>query len=111
MAAVFFEKANAALQTEAGKAAAKKVNEVIVYEFSDTNRSFVMDLTKPAVHAGKNDDAACTFRMEEQVFLDLAAGKADPMGLFMEGKIELDGDTDVAMKLTKTLKALGDVKM
>ena len=109
MAEAFFVKINEALNTAEGKAAGKKVNEVIAYEFPDTGKFFVMDLKNGKAAAGKDDDAACTFKMDEKVFLDLAGGKADAMGLFMEGKVELDGDTDVAMKLTKVLKALGDV--
>eukprot|EP01061_Rhynchopus_euleeides_P027674 TRINITY_DN44_c0_g1_i1.p3 TRINITY_DN44_c0_g1~~TRINITY_DN44_c0_g1_i1.p3 ORF type:complete len:113 (+),score=70.96 TRINITY_DN44_c0_g1_i1:69-407(+) len=108
MAAVFFQKINEALSTPEGKEAAKKVNEVISYEFPDTGAEYVMDLKAAKAYKGKHDDPAVTFKMDEKVFLDLASGKADAMGLFMEGKVELDGDTDVAMKLQKVLKALGN---
>ena len=106
-----FATLNAALSTEVGKAAAKKVDEVVTYEFPDTKKTYVMDLTACKAFEGTHDDPACTFRMDESVFLQLAGGKADPMGLFMEGKIELDGDTDVAMKLQKVMNSLKGVKL
>ena len=109
MAAVLFQKISDALQTDQGKEAAKKVNEIITYEFPDTGANYVMDLKAAKAYKGTVEDAAASFKMDEKVFLDLAGGKADAMGLFMEGKIELDGDTDVAMKLQKVLKALGNV--
>eukprot|EP00660_Eupelagonema_oceanica_P007033 gene7033-20517_t len=105
MAAQLFETMNAQLQTPQGKEAAKKVNEIIMYEFGDTGAKYVIDLKAGKVYKGEAE-AACTFKMDEPVFLQLVGGKADPMQLFMEGKMELDGDTDVAMKLGKVLKAL-----
>ncbi|KAJ9447242.1 hypothetical protein DIPPA_04123 [Diplonema papillatum] len=106
MADALFQKIDAALKTPEGKAASKKVNEVIMYEFPDSGKSFVMDLKQAKAYKGTVEDPACSFKMDEPVFLQLASGKADPMGLFMEGKIELDGDTDVAMKVGKVLKAV-----
>eukprot|EP01064_Diplonema_japonicum_P007590 TRINITY_DN1522_c0_g1_i2.p2 TRINITY_DN1522_c0_g1~~TRINITY_DN1522_c0_g1_i2.p2 ORF type:complete len:113 (+),score=53.01 TRINITY_DN1522_c0_g1_i2:69-407(+) len=112
MAEALFNKMAQALATPAGQAAAKKINEVITYEFPDTGASYVMDLKAGKAYKGTFDDPACTFKMDEKVFLELSSGKADPMGLFMEGKIELDGDTDIAMKIGKVLKALEkEIKM
>eukprot|EP00756_Hemistasia_phaeocysticola_P035411 Hpha_TRINITY_DN16582_c1_g1::TRINITY_DN16582_c1_g1_i3::g.134852::m.134852 len=106
MAAAVFQKMGDALATPQGQEAAKKVNEIIQYEFADTGNKFVMDLKAGKAYKGEAE-AACSFKMDEAVFLQLVAGKADPMQLFMEGKMELDGDTDVAMKLGKVLKSLG----
>ncbi len=69
-------------------------------------KKFTIDLKAAKVYEGEAE-AACTFKMDEADVLQLIAGKADPMQLFMEGKMELDGDTDVAMKLGKVLKSLG----
>eukprot|EP01065_Artemidia_motanka_P006128 TRINITY_DN129_c0_g1_i8.p2 TRINITY_DN129_c0_g1~~TRINITY_DN129_c0_g1_i8.p2 ORF type:complete len:111 (+),score=63.87 TRINITY_DN129_c0_g1_i8:61-393(+) len=105
MAAAVFQKMGEALASPQGQEAAKKVNEIIMYELGD-DAKWVMDLKAGKVYKGEAD-AACTFKMEEATFLQLVGGKADPMQLFMEGKMELDGDTDVAMKLGKVLKSLG----
>ena len=108
MADAVFQKMAQALNTSVGKEAAKMVNEIITYEFPDTGASYVIDLKACKAYKGKCEDAAASFKMDEAVFVELAGGKADPMGLFMEGKIELDGDTDVAMKLGKVMKKLGN---
>eukprot|EP00754_Rhynchopus_humris_P036155 Rhum_TRINITY_DN1803_c0_g1::Rhum_TRINITY_DN1803_c0_g1_i1::g.4974::m.4974 len=110
MADALFQQMAAALQTPEGKEAAAKVKEVITYEFTDSGAVYVVDLKNGKAYKGKHDDPACSFKMEEATFVQLASGKADPMQLFMEGKVELDGDTDVAMKLGKVLKKLGGKK-
>merc|ERR1712124_100167 len=79
-------------------------NEVILYEFTDSGAKYVIDLKAAKAYKGEAE-AACTFKMDEASFLAMVGGKADPMQLFMEGKMELDGDTDVAMKLGKVLKS------
>eukprot|EP00662_Eupelagonemidae_sp_cell21_P037589 gene37589-31905_t len=65
-----------------------------------------MDATTYSDSDSDSDSDSEEKGMDEAVFLQLVGGKADPMQLFMEGKMELDGDTDVAMKLGKVLKAL-----
>jgi len=40
--------------------------------------------------------------------MSLVQGKADPMNLFMSGKLTLDGDMGLAMKLEEVLKPLGE---
>ena len=105
MEPAIFAKMHETLSTPAGKEAVSKVNEIIMYEFNE-GKKFMIDLKAAKVYEGEAE-AACTFKMDEADVLQLIAGKADPMQLFMEGKMELDGDTDVAMKLGKVLKALG----
>ena len=105
MADPVFKQMNEMLGTAKGKEAASKVNEIIMYEFADTGAKYVIDLKAAKAYKGEAE-AACTFKMDEAVFLQLIAGKVDPMQLFMEGKMELDGDTDIAMKLGKVLKSL-----
>ena len=38
-------------------------------------------------------------RMKDEVFAKLRAGKQNPMTAFMTGKIKVDGDMALAMKL------------
>eukprot|EP00660_Eupelagonema_oceanica_P014909 gene14909-13422_t len=75
MAAQLFETMNAQLQTPQGKEAAKKVNEIIMYEFGDSGVKYVIDLKAGKVYKGEAE-AACTFKMDEPVFLQLVGGKA-----------------------------------
>lgn len=57
-----------------------------------------------AVSEGKHDSPTTTFTAEGTDWLDLVAGKADGMGLFMQGKLSVDGDMGLAMKLQSLFK-------
>lgn len=46
-----------------------------------------------------NSDADCTIRVSEEDFQRLIKGDLNPMGAVMSGKIKIDGDMGVAMKL------------
>jgi len=53
-----------------------------------------------------NDDNAadCTLRMDFGDFSDMIAGKLDGMTAFMTGKLKIEGDMGVAMKLQSILR-------
>jgi putative sterol carrier protein len=53
-----------------------------------------------------NDDKAadCTIKMEFADFDDLINGKLDGMTAFMTGKLKIEGDMGVAMKLQSILR-------
>ena len=59
--------------------------------------------TPPAV---TNDDTAadCTIKMDFSDFADLIGGKLDGMTAFMTGKLKIEGDMGVAMKLQSILR-------
>jgi len=52
-----------------------------------------------------NDDTAadCTIKMDFSDFADLIEGKLDGMSAFMTGKLKIEGDMGVAMKLKSIL--------
>lgn len=45
--------------------------------------------------------ADCTVSMSEEDFSDLMSGQLDPTTAFMQGKMKVDGDMGVAMKLSR----------
>jgi putative sterol carrier protein len=53
-----------------------------------------------------NDDKAadCTIRMDFADFADMISGKLDGMTAFMTGKLKIEGDMGVAMKLQTILR-------
>ena len=53
-----------------------------------------------------NDDKAadCTLRMDFSDFSDMIAGQLDGMTAFMTGKLKIEGDMGVAMKLQSILR-------
>ena len=59
--------------------------------------------TPPAI---SNDDKAadCTIKMDFSDFSDLIGGKLDGMTAFMTGKLKIEGDMGVAMKLQTILR-------
>ena len=48
-------------------------------------------------------DADCTITAEADIFQDLLAGNLNPTSAFMSGKISIDGDMGMAMKLGSLL--------
>lgn len=53
---------------------------------------------------GKHPSPTTTFTADGQDWLDLTAGKADGMSLFMQGKLSVDGDMGLAMRLASLFK-------
>ena len=51
----------------------------------------------------EDGDADCTISADPDVFKDLFDGELDPTAAYMTGKIKIDGDMGVAMKLSSLL--------
>ncbi|MBL1404772.1 MAG: sterol-binding protein [Hyphomicrobiales bacterium] len=47
----------------------------------------------------ENKDANCTVTLDKDVLEDLISGDQDPTAAFMTGKLKVDGDMSIAMKL------------
>ena len=48
----------------------------------------------------ENKEADCTISMDLGDFNDMLSGELDPTGAFMGGKMQIEGDMSIAMKLT-----------
>jgi acyl-CoA dehydrogenase len=51
----------------------------------------------------EDKDADCTIKIEQSDFESILRGDMDPMSAFMSGKIKVEGDMGVAMKLQSLL--------
>lgn len=51
----------------------------------------------------EDGDAACTISASMDTFQDLFAGELDPTAAYMTGKIKIEGDMGIAMKLGQIL--------
>lgn len=58
----------------------------------------------PPAISNDDKDADCTLRLDFSDFSDLIERKADGMSLFMTGKLKIEGDMGVAMKLQSILR-------
>ena len=64
-----------------------------------------VDCTQPGgkVQAGAAASAKCTVAATEQHFLDIVNGRLNPQMAFMSGKLKIQGDMGLAMKLQQIL--------
>jgi len=91
-----------AQKIEANQEQAKQIGAV--YKFvldGDGGGSWVMNFSdNPGVTEGEGD-AQCTIKMAAQDFVDMLEGRANGQQLFFGGKLKIEGDMGLAMKLQK----------
>lgn len=75
-----------------------EVNSIINFQF-DEGMIHLDDTVSPTVVSNENRPAACTLSMSLGNFEKLLNGSLNPMMAFMGGKMKVDGDKGVAMKL------------
>ena len=83
-----------------------KINSVYQFNISGPNGgSWSVDCTKPGgeVASGQKDGAKCTVSATDADFLNIVNGKLNPQMAFMSGKIKIQGDMALAMKLQSIL--------
>ena len=83
-----------------------KINAVYQFNIAgDGGGSWAVDCTAPGgqVSAGRSESARCTVAMTEGDFLNLVNGKLNPQMAFMSGKLKIQGDMGLAMKLQQIL--------
>jgi putative sterol carrier protein len=106
-AEAFFNKINSA--AEAAPDVATSIDAIFQFDISgDGGGTYVLNLksgrTKDFLSVGPSDDAQVKISVAGSDWQDMLDGKLDAMAAFMGGKIKLDGDMSLAMKLPKILK-------
>jgi len=89
-----------------GNEKAKAVGAVYVFNIEgDHGGTWTIDLTKDTdfVTEGDSDDVQCTVKMKESDFVDMWNGKLPGAQAFMMGKLKIEGDMGLAMKLQNFL--------
>jgi putative sterol carrier protein len=85
--------------------AAKKSSFGNTVKFStDQGVVYIDGSVNPPAVSNDDKDADCTVKMEFSDFDDLVNGKLDGMTAFMTGKLKIEGDMGVAMKLQSILR-------
>jgi putative sterol carrier protein len=69
------------------------------FDCGDDGVIFLDATTVPNVVSNENNDAACTVKLALADLEAMIGGELDPMAAFSLGKLQLDGDMGVAMKL------------
>jgi len=86
---------------------AEGVNAVIQYILTgDEGGDWIITIKdgKCTVTEGKAENPTVTLTSDAQDFADVLLGKANGMQYFMQGKVKLAGDLNLAMKLTEFFK-------
>ena len=75
------------------------MDKSVKFDFGDDGQDHV-----DGTDVAKDDkDADCTIKVDLEDFGKLAKGEMDPMMAFMSGKLTIDGDMGMAMKLASVL--------
>ncbi len=83
-----------------------KINAVYQFNISGPGGGqWSVDCTRPggAVSAGQATAARCTVNCTDADFLSIVNGKLNPQMAFMSGKLKIQGDMGLAMKLQQIL--------
>jgi putative sterol carrier protein len=86
---------------------AEGVEAVVQYKLSgDEGGDWVIRIADGActVEAGETDNPKMTLTADAQDYKDVVLGKMNAMQAFMQGKLKLAGDLNLAMKLTSFFK-------
>lgn len=89
-------------QSKFNPAAAAGKNYIFQFNITDekTHCLTIQD-GQCAVSEGVNDDANVTFVTDTATFVAMSTGELDGMQAFMSGKLRLEGDMMLAMKLNE----------
>ena len=75
------------------------LDAILKFDFGDDG-ILVLDATQGPNEVSNDDaDAACTMAISIADFMDMAEGKLDGTSAFMSGKLKIQGDMGIAMKL------------
>lgn len=80
------------------------LGSTLKFDCGDDGVIFLDATTVPNVVSNDNTDASCTVRLSLEDLNNMLAGDLDPMAAFSLGKLQLDGDMSVAMKLGNIIK-------
>jgi SCP-2 sterol transfer family protein len=83
-----------------------KINAVYQFNISGPGGgSWSVDCTAPGgrIAAGSVENARCTVAATDRDFLDIVNGKLNAQMAFMSGKLKIQGDMGLAMKLQQIL--------
>lgn len=84
---------------EIAKVKGGALNSIVKFKFDD-GVILLDDKQSPTVVTNEDSNADCTIKMKLRNFEKLISGKQNAMVAFMTGKLKVDGDMNIAMKLS-----------
>lgn len=75
------------------------LNATLKFDFGDDGIVYVDGNAEPNTVSNEDKDADCTIRISKEDFQGIVDGDLNPTMAFMMGKLKVDGDMGIAMKL------------
>jgi putative sterol carrier protein len=73
-----------------------------IYKFVIDGKSWIVDLKNPPGSVKEGDGTAdCTITMKSDDFIDMMSGKLDGQSAFVQGKLKVQGNIGLALKLNQ----------
>lgn len=103
-ATIFNETIPARLQDADQRDSMMEVDAVFQFNLTgDEEGAWYIDLKAGACAAGEHDDADCTITIDSTDFVELYNGETQGAALFMQGKIQIEGNMGLALKLDEIM--------
>lgn len=80
------------------------LDATLKFDFGDDGVVFVDGASTPNTVSNEDQDADCTMKISKENFLKMVNGELDGTTAFMMGKLKVEGNMGVAMKLQSVLK-------
>ncbi len=75
------------------------LDATIKFAFTDGGVLFIDGKSSPNAVSNDDAEAQCTVKVSSEDFGKLVSKELDPMAAFMGGKLKIEGDMGIAMKL------------
>lgn len=92
-----------AMQAKFNPAAAAGLDLVFGFNITDEDKQYALIVKDGtcSIQEGENPDANCTLVLDSETLKGIVSGETDGMQAFMGGKLRVEGDMMLSMKLSE----------